>query len=348
MQLPLFEPARLARRPYCTNGLDDGLVIRGVDRALERAYVQTNHPAILWRVVVDVDHEIYTTAACGDWRNVFNAPEPNWTAATRKTGHAHVGYEIEIPVARHEHARQGPIRLAAAIETGLIDLLKGDAGYAGLVCKNPTHDRWRTVPGRLRPYDLPELAEWVDLERPKGKATAPATEGSLSRNVALFDKLRFWAYGQVGTYRDDGRGDFDAWRAAVERQAAAWNHFAGSKLLQTHPMALSEIRAIARSVAKWTWEKFGTGQAAADAQAQFSDIQKWRQARSAAVRRAETERAIYESRYTLSVEGLPFTKANVAREIGVSQSTLSKHYASWFETNGREIRGQGNRKISHS
>ena len=168
-QLLLFEPSRLAHRPYCTDDLEAGLSIRGQDVALTRKYIQANCPALQFRLVLDVDHDIRSTAELHRWSDDYNAPQPNWSAITPKTGRGHVGYEIEVPIAKHDHARSAPLRLAAAIEDGLARKLQADFGYAGLICKNPTHSAWRTVPGRVQPYDLTELSEWVNLAEYTGK-----------------------------------------------------------------------------------------------------------------------------------------------------------------------------------
>lgn len=117
MQLSLFEPARLAKRPYCTDGLDSGVVVRGVGTALKKRYIQANCPALMFRIVVDVDHDVRNTARMHQWLSDYKAPQPNWTAMTPATGRSHLGYEIEVPVARHEHARNHPIRLAEPSRT---------------------------------------------------------------------------------------------------------------------------------------------------------------------------------------------------------------------------------------
>jgi len=324
MQLTLFEPSRLAHRPYCTDDKAAGLAIRGVNQALSRKYIQANCPGLQFRIVLDVDHDIRGTAELRAWADDFMAPEPNWSAITRETGRGHLGYEIEVPVATHDHARAGPIRLAAAVEDALAEKLRADFGYAGLICKNPTHTAWQTVPGRVQAYDLAELADWVDLAKYQGKK-ALEPRGPLGRNNLLFDRLRMWAYSNLRDYK--GKQSQEAWLAAVEAQAQEFNHFHQADLVRKDPLAWSEVKATAKSVGSWTWKNFGEGKAHTD----FIATQRHRAGLSAASKRMKTEQSIRDAQAAILAEGeLPTLRA-VAKRIGKSPGGLSTHYSHLFE-----------------
>ena len=320
MQLALFEPSRLAHRPYCTDDKTAGLAVRGAVSALKRKYVQANCPALLFRLVLDVDHNIRSTAELHSWAGDFQAPQPNWTAITRETGRGHLGYEIEVPVATHDYARSGPIRLAAAIEDGLTDLLRADASYAGLICKNPLHVDWHTVAGRVRPYDLSELSEWVDLTQYQGKH-AKAPRGSLGRNCLLFDRLRRWSYKNLRDFK--GKTPIESWYAAVEAQGVEFNHFHQADLVRKDPLAWAEVKATAKSVAKWTWVHFGEGKAHLD----FIDTQRHKQGLQAASKRAEREGHIRAAHAILLAAGGRITVSLLAKRSGVSRQSVYKDYA---------------------
>ena len=121
--------------------------------------------------------------------------------------------------------------------------LCADPGYAGLIAKNPFHDAWRAL-WVQHLYDLGELAEYVNLpkHRPQREALG------LGRNCTLFDELRAWAYRWVREYkRNDATGE--QWYRAVLGQAERLNAF-------PVPLAFNEVRAIAKSIAKWTGRKF--------------------------------------------------------------------------------------------
>ena len=321
--LPLFAPARLAHKPYCANELEAGLRIRSVDTALTRAYIQANCPGKQFRIVVDVDHDIRPTAGTGEWHGDFGVPMPNWTAISPETGRAHVGYEIDVPVSKHMHARSAPIRYAAAVEGGLVRKLRGDPGYTGLVCKNPLHPKWKLVPGRRDPYELGELADWLDSATPVDRKL-DLDASSLGRNCMLFDQLRRWAYVRCHSFRKDR--SFGDWLMAVEKQACALNQFHGTCLARTDPLAWAELRRIAKSVAGWTWKHLGTG-AAHDA---FVQTQRRRAELAASAKRARTEEKIGAAKEALAAAGCPVTLRAVARFIGMSPSGLSQHYRHLF------------------
>jgi hypothetical protein len=320
MQLTLFEPSRLAYRPYCTDDKAAGLAIRGVSQALSRKYIQANCPGLQFRIVLDVDHDIRGTAELRAWADDFMAPEPNWSAITRETGRGHLGYEIEVPVATHDHARSGPIRLAAAVEDALAEKLRADFGYAGLICKNPTHTAWQTVPGRVQAYDLAELADWVDLAKYQGKK-AQEPRGPLGRNNLLFDRLRVWAYGELRNYK--GKQAFETWHAAVEDQATQLNHFHQADLVRKDPLVWSELKATAKSVAKWTWANFGQGKAHAD----FIATQRHRQTLQAASKRAERDANIRAAYALMVAAGDRITVSLLAKRAGIGRSALYEGYS---------------------
>lgn len=319
-QLALFEPERLAHRPYCTDDKAAGMSIRGVKQALTRKYIQANCPALQFRIVLDVDHDIRSTAELGTWADDFMAPLPNWTAITRETGRGHLGYEIEVPVAKHDHARAGPIRLAAVIEDALAAKLRADFGYAGLICKNPTHTAWHTVVGRVQPYDLTELCEWVDLAKYQGKQ-AREPQGPLGRNNLLFDRLRMWAYGALRDYK--GKQPFEVWHLAVEAQAAEFNHFHQADLVRRDALAWGEVKATAKSVAKWTWQHFGEGKAHAD----FIATQRHRQTLQATSRRVERDANIRAAYAIMVASGDRVTVSSLAKRAGIGRSAIYEGYS---------------------
>jgi hypothetical protein len=92
-------------------------------------------------------------------------------------------------------------------------------------------------------------------------------EVGLGRNVTVFDFVRLWAYKNVREYKNV-RGGFVYWQKAVYDRCMARN---GDF---TRPMDNREAYHIARSVAKWTWQRFDIE--ASDAR--FSKLQAFRAA----------------------------------------------------------------------
>lgn len=315
-QMDLFSPDRLAKRPYCMSGKSHGMLIRDVSHALGYPYVQANSPWLIYRVILDVDRDISLTATHGTWHDDFVMPDPSWYALNPENGHAHLGYEIAVPVARHDSARQKPLKLVAALEHALTLKIRADSSYAGLVCKNPHHAAWDAKVVRAHPYDLSELADWVDLKPYGGKRPALIADGSIGRNCAVFDKLRTWAYTEIRQYREGARRE--AWDAVVLARADALNDYSPA-------LPYSEVRAIARSVAKYCWQTFDI--AASDAR--FSKLQAHRGKRGGFASGAARFNATVDLRLkALELRSQDLTIRAIAEALGASRSAVGR----WIES----------------
>lgn len=265
-QLNLFRADRLAKRPYCTDDPTTGLRIRGQAQALTHSHIQPNHPTWIWRMVFDVDRP----AGAWSWEEA-GLPPPNWTATNPKNGHAHVGYEIEVPIVRSDAARRDPIRLAAAVEIAYTRAMGADIDYSGLICKNPIHPKWLVERLCAGAYDLGTLAEYVDL--PQRLTKSELATSPVGRNCSIFDGLRKWAYKSVRGYEH-----LAEWEWACKARAHALNAFAA-------PLDPKEVDQIAKSVAKWVWRRFDV--AASDAR--FSKLQAHRGTLSGKSRAAKAD-----------------------------------------------------------
>jgi hypothetical protein len=115
-------------------------------------------------------------------------------------------------------------------------------------------------------YDLGVLAEAITIEKRPKKREQQAGQG---RNVTLFDDLRRWAYKARRNYDDYGE-----WLAACMAMSAQMNAF-------NHPLPYSEVRSVAKSVARWTWQNITPHD--------FSQIQRERNKRSIAPRLGKNE-----------------------------------------------------------
>ncbi|AUN94159.1 replication initiation protein [Pseudazoarcus pumilus] len=259
---------RLPHRPYCTNNLQHGLVVRPASLASRMSHIQLNPPALRHWLLFDID----MPKAALTWERA-HLPAPNWIATNPQNAHAHYGYLLETPVVTSVSGRDKPLRYAAAIEQALRLRLLADPGYCGLICKNPLHARWHTWHLHDHPYSLDELAEWVTLQ--KRRHTTDEGAG-LGRNVTLFDQLRKWAYRAVLSYQNAGASP-DLWLRAALNEAETLNQ------AFTPPLPFSEIRVIGRSVARWCWRNFSARK--------FSDIQRKR-----ALRRWKADKTPYAER----------------------------------------------------
>ena len=236
-------PNLIPRKPYCADNLEDGLRIRSTTSALERRHIQLNGPASFQWMVHDIDRPDAYFA-----HDDAILPPPNVIMMNLANGHAHAAYLLASPVARHRAARLAPLRFYAAVERGVGRRLGADRHYGGLIAKNPMHRCWRTEWRRAQPYTLVELEGHL-FERDMRPDPTIATTLGAGRNVTVFDELRQRAYREIRRFKNENE-EFPAWVARCEELALATNlQFPG-------PLRPAEVRAIAKSVAKWTWKHF--------------------------------------------------------------------------------------------
>ncbi len=244
-QPDLFDTGRWPRRPYCTDDLAAGLRIRSLKQALTKAYIQVNPPHLRVWSLYDIDRPGGGLA----WQDANLLP-PSWSAVSKDNGHAHLAYGMSAPVLTASmEARQAPLRYLNAVESAFRARLQADVGFSGLITKNPAHPLWWTLRGPRLAYELGELAEWVDLERFKARPGVRVAEVGLGRNVTVFDFVRLWSYKNVRRFKHQ-QGGFVLWQKAVLDRCGARN---GDFM---HPLDARELYHIARSVAKWTWQRF--------------------------------------------------------------------------------------------
>jgi Replicase family/Primase C terminal 1 (PriCT-1) len=261
---------RLPPRPYCSNGKGERMLVRTKAHAATRPLIQYNKPTTLTWLCFDVDRTRAREASYD-----ANLPTPSLIVENRENEHCHVYYGLITPVHKTSAARLKPLKFLAAVEEGLRVKLGADEGFAGLIGKTPHHEKWRTLePVFECLYELGELAEYVKLPAKLPRRLGIRT--GLGRNVELFDRLRFWGYKWKAEYVALKKSK-EHWMAAVMSQAVAYNDFAV-------PLPLSEVKATAKSVAKWTWQNYTGRMSDAD----FSALQSKRK-RKTTIAKVEAE-----------------------------------------------------------
>lgn len=240
-QLQLFS-STLPKKPYYTDDLFNGLSIAKAEIARKARYIQHNGPTHLYWMAFDIDRP----GAAIDWSD-RGAPPPNLTVKNQANGHAHALYGLATAVRTAPDGKIAPLRYAAAVENALCERLGADRSYAGLIVKNPLHRHWQVQEWNAEPYELGELADYLDLSTKKPKIIVE--DYGLGRNCTLFEELRKWAY----RAQRQGWPGYRQWFDACLTRAQMIN------LQFTSPLPLSEIRATATSVAKWTSKRMGEG-----------------------------------------------------------------------------------------
>lgn len=329
MQLTEHFKNTLPNKPYCADDIGYGLKIKPRNKALLSQLIQYNGPGLAHWLAMDIDSQ----TAGMDWYDL-NGPVPNFIVQNPANGHAHYLFGLSAPVCLSGKARPAPMRYLAGIEHGLTLRLGADQGYSGLVSKNPLNSYWRTFTPRLELYSLDELADYCDLSQ---KTVKQREIRGYGRNVELFDRLRFQSYDKVEKARSESTEQ--AWLADVTANAMSFN--AGF----ADPLSFSEMAAIARSVAKWTWKHYdshhdgknrgvlgyGSNRAnGAERDALGEQEIKQRQQAGAryttATKKASREAEIKKAIAQLKLEGKRLTVASVARLTGVHRNTISRYY----------------------
>ncbi|WP_253665596.1 replication initiation protein [Thermus scotoductus] len=347
----------LPRYPYATDDPQAGVRVYKRENALKRVHVQVGHyPHAVLRLVVDVDLP---------WPQVeerLRALPPSLVLVNPRSGHFHAWYELDPiplkPPPGREESLKGALALLAEVEALLEAYYGADPGYTGLLSRNPfLHPPEWTWGGGKR-WSLRDLHRELQGLLPPGtrRRLSPGL-ASYGRNCALFDRLRAEAYAHVALFRGvpGGREAFRAW---VEQRAHALNQ----ALFRDHPKGLlspREVHHTAKSVAKWTYDRYQGGRVYAvsstgrpdrsrlspQARAlipplQGEELQEAVQTgaslggrKRGSRRRQEAEEKLTEALKRLQSRDEAITARALAREAGVSPTTASN----WL----KRMRGQG-------
>ena len=310
--------SNLPDKPYCSNDLSKGLIIRTKKTAFERyIYLQLNKYYAVVYLTFDIDR-IY---AAEEWEEA-DLPPPTFIIVNLINLHAHLVYELITPVLLWENARQKPIEWLNAIRRAFTEALRADAGYNGLITKNPNHPQWGILDFGFQ-YELTELSDAVILQDrhyqpPKGFREDFAQEG---RNNFLFEVGRFFSY-----QKKDNCKNQDALQSVV------FTHINNINYTEFPiPLSMNEVRHIAKSIAKFTWANrhtiSGGYKRKTKDDAELRERHILGAKKTSEIRRAETEAKIKKAIDKFLRKGERITKASIAREVGISRESISKYYS---------------------
>lgn len=238
-QLELFID-NLPKKPYCTDNLEYGLMIRPKAIAITKKTIQHNKPAEIRWLVFDCDY----VDALGKISSK-NLPMPNIYISNPQNGHSHIFYGLTVPVVRTDAARAAPLKYLAAIEYALCEALEADVGYSGLVAKNPLHKHWRTTVFVENSYELSQLAECLTLPI---KIPKKAQVQGAGRNCTIFETVKLIAYANVLKFKIESTKEaFDSFILGTCQSVNAG-----------FPVCLDirEVQGIAKSISRWTWRHY--------------------------------------------------------------------------------------------
>lgn len=235
---------------------------------IKKNYIQVNTPTYQQAILLDHDDEAFMADLRYEYSHL---PIPNIVIENKGNGRAHSITLLRSPVPKTEKSHKHPIAYCKAVETALTLEYDADPYYNHIWVKNPFSDAYRVHVLRDEPYDLGELADKLEIkpftakeakaEIALAKKRAESEGHFLGRNCHLFDMVRHWAYQEIRNYRAT---DLELWRSAVMQETMVQNAMLNS------PLDYNELKGIAKSIARWVWNKDG------EAQARFSAVQAHR------------------------------------------------------------------------
>jgi hypothetical protein len=293
-QLDLFES--LPNKPYCMDEKPGYMLIRTKPIAVKKPYIQINPPLMTIYFIFDDDKEDSALS----WFDA-DLPAPLWTTQNPENAHCHHCYKLEIPLCTSEFSSVKAIKYAQAVYYAYALKIGADLSYSHLITKNPLHPKWRTTYWTDRAYSLDYLADFVDLPKTLPKKLEVV---GLGRNVTIFEKGRHWAYKAIRDYMHHNSSL--EWERAVRAQIESINN--GFE----QPLPYSEVKATAKSIAKWVWQRFSYGE--------FREIQAKRGAKGGKAK-GEAYALKREQAIQLKEQGLSINA--ISEELGVHRNSVS-------------------------
>lgn len=261
----------LPSHPYCTDELGF-LWPRVRSNAALKKYIQPNGPTHLRWLVFDIDYPRFVGMLTS---RMIDAQLPNFVAINPDNQHCHAFYELNTPVRTASNAKQKPLSYCKSVYDRLGLTLGADAGYIGLICKNPLNAHWEVIELHNQTFDLQELeiSDYVinnleidpfkfnDYETLKeiaakrekwlsAKLNAVRDDSewfAYGRNCGIFKELALWAKKAI---RQGWPPEDRFFNACYDRATMINNQYCSDD--QKGLLPDKELRTIARSVSRWT------------------------------------------------------------------------------------------------
>ena len=310
--------SNLSDKPYCSNNPQkQGLLIRPKQTAFTYAYLQLNNHWSDTYLIFDVDR--LGAALAWDDADIL---APTFITINRSNGHAHLVYELFTPV--WKNASDKPIKWLKSIKRDFTEILGADAGFTGLISKNPNHKRWDVLDfgGRNELVELSESAEMYKrrLDRkPLALQDQFALEGESN---FLFNDGRFYAYWVV---RECASCDELLDKVSLHLENACFH--------RNEPIRRRRIEYMAKYIADWVWPRRDHVGRSGQHRRKTKDDEELRERqaqsghRTNEIRKAATEAQIRKAVDKFLREGRRITKAAIAREAGISREAVSRYYS---------------------
>jgi len=207
-----------------------------IEHAERYKQIQVNSRQITQCLAFDIDHDdalIYQD---------FNLPTPSIITLNADNGRSHILYYLKTPVNAHSERAK---RYLADIYDAVTNTLQADTNYTTINTKNFLNDELYRVCGSLNTYNLSDFRAFLHADKAKVLESAKKrTQSYFSRNIELFDTVRFYAY--------KVKRDFETYESFYKHVLEKAQQVNAS--IFDKPLPSKEAKHTAKSIAGWTWE----------------------------------------------------------------------------------------------
>lgn len=284
--------------------------------AIEKEQIGLNSETWVNWIVVDVDHnDLDIWESCG-------LPKPKYLAVNPKSGRYHIAWKLSRPVYRGPGANQHHVAYLKRVWDAVTYEIGGDLFYSRFTTKNPFHVDHNLHYLGGADVDLGTLYEPVCIA-PDIRRWGNDVETTGSRHIDLFNAIRFPAYRLHG----------NSYEYIYERvMALAQENNTFSEALPEH-----DLKAIARSVARFVVYRYQPGIGAADGKnrgAIADQVAGKTRAESQSLggkygpaqRKGKTLAALGVALETILEAGDDLTQPKMIEASGVSRATVVRHW----------------------
>ena len=243
-----------------------------------------------------------------DWDKL---PVPNVAVINPKNNHAHFFYLLKAGVHKNPSSSGKALRFLSDTAEKMTYWTGSDFAFTGNLGKNAMSEVWAVAIQRLKPYDLAELSDWFETIPKETVRRCIAKARVESRNCAVFDTVREWAY---KNYHKFIKCEFQAFFSAVRDKADRENNYFDS------PLTDNEVKGIAKSIAKWVWNNIYQGE-------NFMAYSARNRAQGLKIRQAKaevTKKSVWAMYFNCRPIDQP-TQQEIADKLGISYRQVARY-----------------------
>lgn len=245
-----------------------------------------------------------------DWMGIDfdRCPVPNVTVINPNNNHAHLFYLLENAVHKNPTSSGKALQFLADTVEKMTYWMGADFNFTGVLGKNAFSEVWKVAIPRLQRYTLAELSDYFEKIPSENVRRHIAESRVESRNCAVFEIVRAWAYKNYHFFKNC---DYTAFFSAVRDKADRENNYFDS------PLTDNEVKGIAKSIAKWVWNNIYQGE-------QFMAYSERNRQQALKVRQAKAEerkKAVWAMYFNCRPIDQP-TQQEIADKLGIARSLV--------------------------